>query len=97
MLISQCAPDQYFLDSNHIDACAAALPLSPGEASLRLGGEGWGGGKPHTPSPEASAVAEASVDEVADKVDSPRVALPPNPPPREREREREDNPRGWKR
>src|SRR6185369_11037199 len=32
-----------------IDACAAALPLP------HVAGEGWGGGKPHTPSPNAQA------------------------------------------
>jgi len=35
---------------------------SPAPAKLRFAqaGEGWGGGKPHTPSPEASAFAQAS-------------------------------------
>ena len=42
---------------------------SPAQAKLRFAeaGEGWGGGKPHTPSPEASAFAEASVDEAAEQ------------------------------
>jgi hypothetical protein len=52
---------QCFLGLNHIDACAAALPLP------HFAGEGWGGGKPHTPSPEVSAFAKASADEAAEK------------------------------
>src|SRR5437016_1232019 len=35
--------------------------------SPALAGEGWGGGKPHTRSPEAFAFAAASADEAADK------------------------------
>src|SRR6266700_3007649 len=48
--------------------------------SPALAGEGWGGGKPQTPLPEASTF-EASVDEAGGQVGSPRVAPPPQPSP----------------
>ena len=82
---------QCFLGSNHIDACAAALPLPLLRGRVGVG-EGWGGGKPDTPTPEALAFAHASVDEAVSQQfpsGAPTPALP-----RKRERERKANARG---
>src|SRR3954452_9831994 len=75
-------------ESHRCLSCCAPSPA--------LAGEGWGGGEPHTPSPEASTSAEASAHEADDKLAVPEWRPHPNSPPQEREREREDNARGWK-
>ena len=74
------------------------------ESDSPLAGEGWGGGKPHTLSPETSASTEASVDEAADKSAVPEWRPHPTLPATvfrpgtrwtDREREREANTDGW--